>query len=128
MHPIIKAIRYFPALSGYLSGVQDFNSRKYEKAKSNFEKCLKHPSFKNNKLALANYGQTLCALGQLEDGYGYLLKACEYFESSDWQLKELHELQVAKGTLSALQHISQHSDLVVPDQLLNKKLSDFPTK
>ncbi len=127
MNPITKIITYAPALRAYMKGVTEFNSRSYENAVALLDKCMKHPSF-NNELVYQHYGQALCALGQLNEGHSYLLKACNLYDASGWALLDRHELELAQETISTLREISENTGLEVSSELLNKTLKIGPAK
>jgi tetratricopeptide (TPR) repeat protein len=127
MNRIIKIIAYFPSLRVYLKGVIEFNCGNFEGALYYFAKGMKHPSF-SNELTYSYYGQALCGLGQLHEGYNYLLKAYDIYERVSWKFKSEHELQLAENTLSALRHISRHTDIEIKQEILSKKLKRIPTK
>jgi tetratricopeptide (TPR) repeat protein len=87
----------------FLKGHNLFIKRRFDQANLKFEKCMKHPRFQN-VLSYSLYGQSLCAIGELEEAHKYLIKACESYESDGWEFEDQFEYDIAKSCLSALKH------------------------
>mgnify|MGYP001431575753 CR=1 FL=1 len=121
MNLITKFITYVPALRTYMKAVSEFNSSSYESAVDLLDKCMKHPSF-NNELVYQHYGQALCAMGQLNEGYGYLLRACDMYNSTGWRLETPQELSLVQETLETLRNITEDTELEVNPELLDREL------
>lgn len=122
MNPVTKFLTYVPALRSYMKAVTDFNSKSFESAIDLMDKCMKHPSF-NNELVYQHYGQALCAVGQFNEGFSYLLRACDMYSSTGWKLESPQELHLAQETLETLRRISESTELEVNSELLNRKLA-----
>jgi tetratricopeptide (TPR) repeat protein len=125
MNTLRRIITLIPAMFNYLKGAEKFNSGDYNEAISRIDRCLKHPDF-NNELAYSYYGQALCALGQLEEGYTYLQKACELYEAQEWKFRDDYSFKLAQNSLSALQHVSKYTDIKIKSDFLEKVLERSP--
>jgi tetratricopeptide (TPR) repeat protein len=120
MNLIARIITYVPNLSRYLKGTQQFNEQNFENALSNFEKCLKHKDFQN-ELVFSYYGQSLCAIDQLEEAYPFLIRAYEIYENQGWEIKNEVSHDVAVRTLSALIHIKENTSLEIDEAVFEKE-------
>ena len=121
MNFLLSYITFLPTLTKYLRGVTLFHNRQYKAATKAFEKCLKHPRF-NNELLFSYYGQSLLAVGKLEDASQYLKKASQLFESEGWSFKDEQTYNLANNTIAALKHIDQNTHLEIERSVLNVKL------
>ena len=54
----------------------------------------------------------------LEDGYEYIIKACNIYESDGWVFQDELSYNLAKDTISALKHINEHTDIEIDNALL----------
>ena len=122
MNIIRNIVTFIPSFYSYLKGSTLFHERKFEEAIEKFKRCLLHPKF-NNELVFSFYGQSLCAIGNLEEGHRFLLKACELYESNDWAFESDFDFNLAKNTIEALKHIVKHTNMEVEPNLLNIELS-----
>lgn len=105
-----QLISFFPTLIAYLRGALLFREGKYDVAVEKFEKCLNHPKFQNEDL-FSYYGQSLCALGNLEEGYVFLINACELYEKANWEFDSEETFNLSISTQSALKHIFRSTNL-----------------
>ena len=105
-----------PTLYYYSKGVTKFYSSDFKEAVQLFEKILKHKVFQKASIFaefFAYYGQSLCAVGELDKGAKYLIIACQEYEQNNWDFEEARALNLAKSTLSALKHIKKHTDITI---------------
>jgi tetratricopeptide (TPR) repeat protein len=116
---LFRVLSYPHKMTLFLKGVSHFHSRDFKGALPYFEKCLKHKDFKN-ELSLSYYGQCLCAIGRLEEGGSFLLRACNTYASRDWYFEDEHSYTLAKNTLAALRHVNEQTSITVDQSLLEK--------
>lgn len=116
---LFRVLSYPHKMIFFLKGVSRFHSRDFERALPYFEKCLKHKDFKN-ELSLSYAGQSLCAIGRLEEGGSFLLSACNLYASHDWYFEDEHSYALAKNTLAALRHVNGQTSISVDQSLLDK--------
>lgn len=121
MNFFLKAITFLPNFTKYLKAVSLFHGKQYYPAIKYFEKCLNHPSL-NNELLFSYYGQSLCAVGRLEEACPYLIKAGQLYESYGWAFKDDQTYNVAKNTIAALKHIYENTDIEIDRSLFDAQL------
>lgn len=83
----------------YLKGVVFLHEQKYSAALEKLEACVHHPNFQH-ELFYSYYGQTLCALGRLDEGHKYLIKACELYEQEGWAFEDDYAKNLAQNSIS----------------------------
>ena len=98
-----------------------FGGGQYKAAIQSFEKCLKHPNF-NDELVFSYYGQSLCAVGRLDEASPYLIKASQLFESEGWLFKDEQIFKLANNTIAALKHIDENTDIKIDRSVFDAKL------
>jgi tetratricopeptide (TPR) repeat protein len=123
MNIFVKYFTFLPILIKYLKGGILFNERKYSLALQKFSSCLDHPSFQN-ELFYSYYGQTLCALGRLDEGHKYLIKACKIYEKEGWVFESDYVKQLSQNSLSALEHILNHTNNTEGTEYLQNLLKE----
>ena len=121
MNFLLRIISFLPTLKTYLKGVSLFHDRRYEAAINAFEKCIMHPKF-NNELLFSYYGQSLCAVGKLEEAWPYLVKASQLYESEGWLFKDNQTFNLAKNTIAALKHIVESTDIEIDRSVFDAEL------
>jgi len=104
-----------------LKGHQLFIKRKFIEANLKFEKCLKNPNFQND-LLFSLYGQSLCAVGRLQEGHSFLLKACKFYESEKWAFDNQFAYDIATNCLNTLRQTCHHLNLTDGAQYIGKEL------
>jgi|GEM_PF-3539707 len=121
MKAIQNVIMFVPTMISYLVGGRMFHERDYEGAINKFEKCLNHPGFQN-EILFSFYGQALCAVGRMDEGHNYLIKACEAYELGGWTFEREFDFKLAKNTLDALKYVSELLNIENSKEFLTKNI------
>ncbi len=116
-----KFICFTPLMMTFLKGHQMFIKRNFSGAILKFEKCLKHPKF-HHDLLFSLYGQSLSAIGRLQEGHRYLIKACEFYESEGWEVESQVAYDNAVNCLNALKHTCHHLNLDEGKKYIDKQI------
>ncbi|MFZ5392093.1 MAG: tetratricopeptide repeat protein [Patescibacteria group bacterium] len=118
-----KILSYVKYVYFYLKGVTQFRSKNYNSAKALFEKAIQHyEQYQANELFYQYYGQTLLALGNIEESFYYLSQSYSIYERSGWKVSNNEEYRLTKDTLNALNYIDYNYNLKIDNVEYDKQI------